>query len=112
MKTTVKLGEIQTKIIDDVKKTDELKVLLRIGWGAETTSNLSFKPTEDLKIGDEIKVTIEKVYEDTETEGEEEATAAEVSESLKAEDEEAVTAAEVSEPLKTDDEEEGTAEKI
>ena len=88
MKTTVKLGEIQTKIIDDVKKTDELKVLLRIGWGAETTSNLSFKPTEELKIGDEIKVTIEKVYEETETEEEKGVTAAEVSEPIKAEGEE------------------------
>ncbi len=108
---TVKLGEIQTKIIDEVKKTDELKVLLRIGWGAETTGKLTFNPAEDLKTSDEIKVTIDKVYEEIEIEEEKEATAEEVSEPPKAEGEEA-TAKEVSEPLKAEGGEEGPAEKI
>ena len=91
---SVKLGEIQTKIIDEVKKTDELKVLLRIGWGVgETIGKLAFNPSEDLKIGDEIKVIIEKVYEEIEKEEEN-------------------TTEEVSEPLKAEGEEEGTAEKI
>ncbi|HAS28531.1 MAG TPA: hypothetical protein DCR59_05190, partial [Dehalococcoidia bacterium] len=45
----------------DVKTTEDIKVLLRWGWGAETTNKMSFKPSEELKVGDGIKVTIEKV---------------------------------------------------
>ena len=69
---TEKLGEVKTKIIDEVKKTDELKVLLRFGWGAELTGRLSLNPSEDLKIGDEIKVIVERVYEEPEPEEEKE----------------------------------------
>jgi hypothetical protein len=127
---TVKLGEIKTKIIDEVKKTDELKVLLRMGWGLEITGRLAFSPSEDLKIGDEIKVIIEKVYKEPEPEAEEEAVAGEevtealeaegegevpteeITEDLKAEGEKKVTAEEVTEPLKAEGEEEATADEI
>lgn len=56
-----KLGEVQLETTADVKKTEDLKVLLRIGWGAETTGKISFKPSEDLNKGDKVKVTIEKL---------------------------------------------------
>jgi hypothetical protein len=103
---TLKLGEIQTKVIDGVKSTDELKVLLRYGYGAEITGKLSFNPSEDLKIGDEVKLIIEKVYEEKEMEAEKEAAARELSESLKAEGEEGTATAEgTSEPIKMGGEE-------
>jgi hypothetical protein len=56
-----KLGEVQAEMTDDVTKTDDLKVLLGIGWGAESTQVISFKPSEDLKKGDKVKITIEKL---------------------------------------------------
>lgn len=61
MESIVKLGEVQFAMTGDVKTTDDLKVLLRWGWGAETTNKMAFKPSEELKIGDGLKVTIEKV---------------------------------------------------
>ena len=61
MESIVKLGEVQLEITGEVKTTEDLKVLLRWGWGAETTNKMAFKPSEDLKIGDGIKVTVEKV---------------------------------------------------
>lgn len=81
MESNVKLGEVQLEMTGDVKTTEDLKVLLRWGWGAETTNKMSFKPSEELKVGDGIKVTIEKVVivpdpveekvEETPVEGEE-----------------------------------------
>ena len=92
---TIKLGEVQTKVIDTVKSTDELKVLLRYGSGVEITGKLAFNPNEDLKIGDEVKVIIEKVYK------EKEPPAKELSEQLKAEvGEGTVTVEETSAPIK------------
>jgi predicted DNA-binding antitoxin AbrB/MazE fold protein len=61
MESVVKLGDVQFAMTGDVKTTEDLKVLLRWGWGAETTGKLSFKPSEPLKIGDGVRVTIEKV---------------------------------------------------
>ncbi|HAS04528.1 MAG TPA: hypothetical protein DCR71_02030 [Dehalococcoidia bacterium] len=61
MESNVKLGEVQLEMTGDVKTTEDIKVLLRWGWGAETTNKMSFKPSEELKVGDGIKVTIEKV---------------------------------------------------
>ena len=61
MESIVKLGEVQLEMSGDVKTTEDLKVLLRWGWGAETTNKIAFKPSEELKVGDGIKVTIEKV---------------------------------------------------
>jgi len=56
-----KLGEVQCEMTADVEKTEDLKVLLRIGWGAETTGKISFNPSESLKKGDKVKVTVEKI---------------------------------------------------
>ena len=56
-----KVAEIQTEMIADVQKTEDLKSLLRINWGAEITGKVEFKPAEDLKKGDNIKIVIEKI---------------------------------------------------
>lgn len=56
----VKIGEIQSEITADVKKTEDLKLLLRVGW-SDKLKEVSFRPAEDLKKGDKLKVTIEKV---------------------------------------------------
>jgi hypothetical protein len=56
-----KIGEIQIEITADVKKTEALRTILRITQGAETTSKIEFNPAEDLKKGDKVKITIEKV---------------------------------------------------
>ena len=77
---TVKIGEIKTEMVGDINKTDVMNVFLRIGWGAETTSRIAFKPTEDLKAGDGIQVTIEKMYEEPELNEEKEAATGEVTE--------------------------------
>jgi ribosomal 50S subunit-recycling heat shock protein len=58
----VKLGEVETKMSADVKKTDELRVRLK---GKLCCCNkvqaVKFKPSEDLKKGDKLKITIEKL---------------------------------------------------
>ncbi|MFC1875359.1 hypothetical protein ACFLY3_04355 [Chloroflexota bacterium] len=109
MVKTVKIGEIQTEMIGDINTTDVMNVFLRIGWGAETTSRIAFKPAEDLKTGDEIKVIIEKVYEEPEPEAKEEVPATETSEPSKAEGGEEAAATETSEPSKAEDGEEAAA---
>jgi uncharacterized Zn finger protein len=89
----IKIGEAQgKKVIRDINKTDELRVLLRVIWKSKT-NEVAFNPSEDLKMGDEIRVTVVKISEPPKAEGGEEA-----------------TAEEVSEPLKTETGEEGTAE--
>ncbi|MFA5628789.1 MAG: hypothetical protein WC958_00785 [Dehalococcoidales bacterium] len=61
MESITKIGEVQLEVTGEVKTSEELKVMLLWGWGAETTGKLSFNPSEDLKVGDGLKVTIEKV---------------------------------------------------
>jgi hypothetical protein len=56
----VKLGEVQSEMTADVKKTEDLKVLLRVSW-SDKMKEISFKPSEDLKKGDKVKITVEKV---------------------------------------------------
>ncbi len=56
-----KLGEVQSEMTGDVKKTEDLEVQMRMGWGYVTTGKVTFKPSEDLKKGDKVKITIEKV---------------------------------------------------
>jgi hypothetical protein len=56
-----KVAEIQTEMIADVQKTEDLKTLLRINWGAETTGKAEFKPAVDLKKGDKVKIIVEKI---------------------------------------------------
>ena len=97
-------------MIGDINTTDVMNVFLRIGWGAETTSRIAFKPTEDLKTGDEIKVIIEKVYEEPEPEAKEEVPAGEVSTPLGTESKEEAAVSEVDVPLETEGKEEVSAE--
>jgi len=56
----VKLGEITSEMTADVKKTEDLKVLLRVGW-SDKMKDMTFRPSEDLKKGDKVKITVEKV---------------------------------------------------
>ncbi len=57
----IRIGEIQTEITGDVKKAEEVKAVFRLNWGAEVTSKAEFKPANDLKKGDKIKLVIEKL---------------------------------------------------
>lgn len=56
----VKLGEVEAKMSADVKKTDELGVHLRVSY-SDKLETVKFKPSEDLKKGDKVRITIEKV---------------------------------------------------
>ena len=96
---TVKIGEVQTEMIGDISTADVMNIFLRVGWGAETTSRIAFKPAEDLNAGDGIMVTIEKVYEEPEPEPVEEAAAGEVAEAPEAEVGEEALADETAEAL-------------
>ena len=55
-----KIGEVQSEMTTDVKKTEELKVFLRVDWNNKM-KEIKFKPSEDLKKGDKVKITVEKV---------------------------------------------------
>ena len=57
---TTKLGEVQSKMSADVKKTDELSISLKASY-SDKLETVKFKPSEDLKKGDAVKITIEKV---------------------------------------------------
>ncbi len=57
---TTKIGEVQSEMTADVKKTEDLKVRLLVSW-SDKTKEVTFKPSEDLKKGDKVKITIEKV---------------------------------------------------
>jgi hypothetical protein len=56
----VKLGEVQSKMTADARKEDELIVRLGVR-GLNMLEIVSFKPSEDLKRGDTVRITIEKV---------------------------------------------------
>ena len=55
-----KIGEVQAKMSADVKKTDELSVSLKASF-SDKLETVKFKPSEDLKKDDAVKITIEKV---------------------------------------------------
>jgi cell shape-determining protein MreC len=55
-----KLGEVQSKMSADVGKADELSVSLKVSY-SDKLETVKFKPSEDLKKGDKVKITIEKV---------------------------------------------------
>ena len=58
----IKIGEAQVRMLTNVSKEGEPKILLRANWkNANKTNEVAFKPAEDLNTGDEIKVTIEKI---------------------------------------------------
>ena len=56
----VKVGEVQAKLSADIKKTEDLGVHLRVSW-SDKLGEAKFKPAQDLKKGDTLKITIEKV---------------------------------------------------
>jgi ribosomal 50S subunit-recycling heat shock protein len=56
----VNIGEVQTKVSSDVKKTDEVDVSLRVSYSGKIET-VKFKLSEDLKKGDTVKITIEKL---------------------------------------------------
>jgi len=56
----VKIGEVQAKLSADVKKTEDLAVQLKVSW-SDKLETIKFKPSQDLKKGDTLKITIEKV---------------------------------------------------
>jgi len=56
----IKLGEVHSKMSADVRKEDELIVRLGVR-GLNMLEIVSFKPSEDLKRGDRVRITIEKV---------------------------------------------------
>ena len=56
----VKIGEVQVELTADIKKTEVVEVLLRVGSSGKT-KEIKFRPSEDLKKGDEVKITAEKV---------------------------------------------------
>jgi copper(I)-binding protein len=57
---SVKIGEVQTKVSGDIKKTDEVNVDLKVSYSGKIEI-VKFKTSEDLKKGDTVKITIEKV---------------------------------------------------
>ncbi|MBU4227525.1 hypothetical protein KJ813_04525 [bacterium] len=56
----VKIGEVTSEMTADVKKTENMKVLLRVN-SSDKTKEATFKTLEDLKKGDKIKITVEKI---------------------------------------------------
>jgi len=44
----------------DVKKTEDLRVRLSASW-SDRIKEITFKPSEDLKKGDKVKITVEKL---------------------------------------------------
>jgi hypothetical protein len=56
----IKLGELEATMSGDVKKTDEVKVSLKVGL-SNKLETARFKPSEDIKKGDKVKITVEKL---------------------------------------------------
>jgi hypothetical protein len=56
----VKLGEVVSKVSTDTSKTEEVTVCLKASY-FDRLKTAKFKLSEDLKAGDEVKITIEKV---------------------------------------------------
>jgi hypothetical protein len=56
----VKIGEVQAKLSADVKKTEDLAVHLRVTY-SDKLERAKFKPNQDLKKGDTLKITVEKL---------------------------------------------------
>jgi len=56
----VKIGEVTSEMTADVKKTEDMKVLLKVNW-SDKSKEIAFKPSEDLKKGDKVKITVEKI---------------------------------------------------
>ena len=58
----IKIGEAQARMVTKIAKEGEWRVLLRANYKNTNKSNeVAFSPAEDMRNGDEIKVTIEKI---------------------------------------------------
>ena len=57
---SVKIGEVASEMSGDVKKTDTIKVFLKVSY-SDKMKEITFKPSEDLKKGDKVKITVEKL---------------------------------------------------
>ena len=57
---SVKIGEVASEMSGDVKKTDTIKVFLKVSY-SDKMKEITFKPSEDLKKGDKVKITVEKI---------------------------------------------------
>ena len=57
---SVKIGEFTSEMTADVKKTEDIKFSVKVGW-ADKSKEVTFKPSEDLKKGDKVKITVEKI---------------------------------------------------
>ena len=55
-----KIGEVTSEMTDDVKKTEDMKASLRVSY-SDKKKEITFKPSEDLKKGDKVKITVEKI---------------------------------------------------
>ena len=44
----------------DVKKTEDVKASLKVGY-SDRSKEITFKPSEDLKKGDKVKIIFEKI---------------------------------------------------
>ena len=56
----VKIGEVTSEMTNDVMKTDSMKLSLKVGF-SDKSKEATFKPFEDLKKGDKVKITVEKI---------------------------------------------------
>ena len=56
----VKIGEVTSEMTADVKKTEDMKVSLKVSW-SDKMKEITFKPLEDLKKGNKVKITVEKI---------------------------------------------------
>ncbi len=56
----VKIGEVTSEMTSDVNKTEDMKVSLKVSY-SDKTKETTFKPLEDLKKGDKVKITVEKI---------------------------------------------------
>ena len=56
----VKFGEAQSELTGDVKKTESIKVRLSVS-NQDRLKEITFNPSEDLKKGDKVKITVEKL---------------------------------------------------
>jgi hypothetical protein len=56
----VKIGEGASEMTADVKKTEDVKVSLKVSY-SEKMKEITFKALEDLKKGDKVKITVEKI---------------------------------------------------
>ena len=58
----IKIGETQARVLIDVVEEREPRIVIRSNWRNINKSNeVAFKPAEELKVGNEIRVTVEKI---------------------------------------------------